>query len=494
MSDIEKSSFWHIINLSFRFHSDKRTGSIISQFTRGVSRVESFVDAFVFNFLPVLFRLLLSISVISYFDTTTALALVVMALLYIFFGVLITNKQKIPQAIANYREDVLKQNLSDVFLNIDTVKYFAKEKRTLNYFSKLSYHLKKSRLRFWHYFSWHSAIQTIVIGLGMGAVFYFSFNSYLDGKITLGSITLIYAAVWKLLPQLFGLIHGYREYIRSSVDVDALFAMFKEENEIKDIPQAKRLKVKDGKIKFEKVSFTYPSKEKKDALLILNNFDLKIKKRTKVALVGPSGSGKTTVIKLLYRLYDLNEGKIKIDDQDISQVTQESLRNSMSVVPQEPLLFDNTIFFNIAYASPYATKKQVWKAIKFAQLDKFIERLPYKEKTIVGERGVKLSGGEKQRVSIARAILANKKILILDEATSSLDSGTEKEIQKDLEKLMKNRTSVIIAHRLSTIMKADIIVVMDKGKIKEIGSHKELKNKSRGLYQRLWKLQQGGNL
>jgi len=218
------------------------------------------------------------------------------------------------------------------------------------------------------------------------------------------------------------------------------------------------------------------------------------KKDQKVALVGPSGGGKTTVIKLLYRLFDIDEGKIIIDDQDISLVTQKSLRQSLSVVTQEPLLFDNTLYFNIAYANPTATKKQVWKAIRFAQLDKFIARLPYKENTVVGERGVKLSGGEKQRVSIARALLANKKILVLDEATSALDSETEKDIQKALVKLMNNRTSIIIAHRLSTIMKADIIVVMDKGKIVEVGSHKELANKRGGLYKRLWDLQQGGGL
>jgi len=194
---------------------------------------------------------------------------------------------------------------------------------------------------------------------------------------------------------------------------------------------------------------------------------------------------------LLYRLFDLNKGKILIDGQDISLVDQESLRNSMSIVPQEPILFDNTIFFNVAYANPKASKEKVWEAIKFAQLDKLIEKLPKKEKTIVGERGIKLSGGEKQRVSIARAILADKKILVLDEATSALDSETEKEIQKDLEKLMVGRTTIMIAHRLSTIMKADVIVALREGKIVEVGSHQDLTKKKGGLYRRLWNLQQG---
>jgi ATP-binding cassette, subfamily B, heavy metal transporter len=495
MSDIERKSFWHILTLSYRYHLNKKTGSIISQFTRGVNKVESFTDAFIFNFIPVSFKLLLSISVIFYFDITTAICLMIMVIVFIVVGIVITNKQKIPQNIANFREDTLKQNLSDVFLNIETVKYFAQEKRTSNYFSKLSSRLKKARQKFWHYFSLHAAIQTFVLGLGISAIFYFSFTSFMNGALTLGTITLIYAAVWKLIPQLFGLIHGYRQFIRSSVDVDALFKMFKEENEVKDLSNAKKIEVSEGEIEYQNVCFSYPKQYKSNVKnYAINNMNLKVKKDTKVALVGPSGGGKSTVVKLLYRLFDLDEGKIFIDGQDVSKVTQESLRQSMSIVPQEPILFDNTIWFNISYGNPKASKKEIWKAIKFAQLDKFIERLPKKEKTIVGERGVKLSGGEKQRVSIARALLANKRILVLDEATSALDSETEKEIQRDLEKLMKGRTSIVIAHRLSTIMKADVIVVLKEGQIIEVGSHKELTNKHGGLYRRLWGLQQGGEL
>jgi ATP-binding cassette, subfamily B, heavy metal transporter len=496
MNDIEKKSFWHIITLSYRFHINKKTGSIISQFTRGVNKVESFADAFIFNFVPVVFRMVLSVSVIFYFDAVTAICLIVMTLLFIIAGVYITNKQKLPQNITNYHEDNLKQNLSDVFTNIETVKYFAKEKSTLTYFSKLSAKLRDARYKFWNYFAIFSAIQTIILALGMSAIFYFSFNGFISGRLTMGSIILIYAAVWKLIPQLFGLIHGYRQFIRSSVDVDALFKMFKEKNEVRDARNAKKIDVKNANIEYENVSFAYPKKCKSGSkgCFAIQNLNLKIKKNTKVALVGPSGGGKSTVVKMLYRLFDLDNGKITIDGQDVSKVTQESLRDSMSVVPQEPILFDNTIWFNIAYANPKASRKDIWKAIKFAQLDKFIRRLPDKERTIVGERGVKLSGGEKQRVSIARALLADKKILVLDEATSALDSETEKEIQNDLAKLMKGRTTMIIAHRLSTIMKADIIVVLKGGKIIEQGTHKELTNQQGGLYRRLWMLQQGGEL
>jgi ATP-binding cassette subfamily B protein len=213
--------------------------------------------------------------------------------------------------------------------------------------------------------------------------------------------------------------------------------------------------------------------------------------RHKVALVGPSGAGKTTLIRLLYRLYDLESGTISIDGADITRVTQSSLRDSLSMVPQECILFDDTLYNNIAFSNPRASRQAVFEAMRFAQLDKFIEGLPLREKTIVGERGVKLSGGEKQRVSIARALLADKRILVLDEATSSLDSETEHEIQKGLMGLMKVRTSLVIAHRLSTIMTADTIVVLDKGRAVQSGTHRQLIRKP-GLYKRLWNLQKGG--
>lgn len=494
LSDMERKSFFHMLNLSYKYHINKKTGSIISQFTRGVNKTEDLIDVFVFSFVGVSFRILFSLSAFLYFDLVSGIVLFFTIVIFVTLGVLILHRQRAPQSDANFKEDMLKQNLSDVFQNIDTVKYFGKEKRTYNYFSNLSLKLKRARIKFWDYYRWFELGQTLVIAIGTAAIVYSSFSSFISGNLTLGSVTLIYAALWKLLPSLFHLMNGYRHFILANVDVAALYETFKEENDVVDAPRAKKIKIPSGEIKFESVSFTYPRKVKKDiSQAMLKNFNLHIKKNTKIALVGPSGSGKTTIVRLLYRLFDLDEGKILIDNQDISKVTQESLRNSMSIVPQEVLLFDNTIYFNIAYANPKASRRQVWKAIRFAQLDRLIKQLPYGEKTIVGERGVKLSGGEKQRVSIARALLADKKILILDEATSALDSETEREIQRDFEKLMKGRTTIIIAHRLSTIMKADLIIVMQEGKIKEVGTHKQLKKHS-GLYNRLWQLQQGGML
>jgi len=254
---------------------------------------------------------------------------------------------------------------------------------------------------------------------------------------------------------------------------------------VKDKKNAPILQIKDGTIEFEKITFKYGQRK------IFEDFTLKIPKNHKIALVGHSGSGKSTLVKLLYRLYDLDSGTIRVDGSDIRDVQQEPLRAEMSVVPQECVLFDDTIYNNIVFSKPDAIRDEVEKAIKFAQLDKIIQEFPKKEETIVGERGVKLSGGEKQRVSIARAILANKKILVLDEATSSLDSQTEYDIQVALEKLMKGRTTIIIAHRLSTIMKANKIIVLRKGKIVQSGTHKQLIGKS-GEYRKLWNLQKGG--
>ncbi|MFH0701347.1 MAG: ABC transporter ATP-binding protein [Candidatus Woesearchaeota archaeon] len=494
MNDIENKSFWHIINLSYRFHINKRTGSLISKFTRGVSKVESFTDAVIFNFAPSIFRLILSFGVVFYLDIPTAIALMIMCVVFVLMGIIATSLQRVSQDQANDSEDELKHNLSDVFINIETVKYFAKEELTHNYFSRLSQKLKDARRHFWDYFSWYFALEAIIFAFGFVAIFYLSFSSFRAGKIGLGDITLIYTAVLTLIPQLFSLMHGYRNFIRSSVDVSDLFAMFKEENEVKDVEKAPGLKVGSGEIEFNDVCFSYPRgwiKKRLDQDVLIRNFSLFIHQNTKVAIVGPSGSGKTTIVKLLYRLFDLNSGEIKIDGQDISHVTQESLRDSMSIVPQEPLLFNNTIYFNVAYAHPKASEKEVWKAIKMARLDTLINRLPQKEKTEIGERGVKLSGGEKQRISIARALLANKKILVLDEATSSLDSETEREIQKDLDVLMLNRTTIMIAHRLSTIMNADLIVVLDQGKVVEMGTHQQLLKLKKGLYRRLWEIQQG---
>ena len=325
----------------------------------------------------------------------------------------------------------------------------------------------------------------IIFIVALIGLLYFPLIKLINGEITIGTIAFIYTIYLGLTGPLGRFTWHLRSFFNSIADLDSLSFYTELENEIKDKSDAKELKVKLGEIEFDNVSFKYKNR------YIIKNMSLKIAPNEKIALVGHSGSGKTTIVKLLYRLYNLNKGKIIIDGKDITNLKQESLRGEMSIVPQEGILFNDTIENNIKFSKPNATKKEVFSALKKAQFYSFVKSIPEKENTFVGERGIKLSGGEKQRLSIARAILANKKILVLDEATSALDSKTERDIQKALNKLMEGRTAIIIAHRLSTIMHADKIVVMNKGKIVQIGKHNELIRQN-GIYKELWKLQKGG--
>lgn len=321
--------------------------------------------------------------------------------------------------------------------------------------------------------------------MGIAGLLFYPLLGFLNHEITLGVLVFQYTVFSALLAPMFMFVHGLRDFYRIMADFSPLFAYLKHRNEIRDVGNAPVLRILHGAIEFRNVSFSYKKRH------VLCDFSLKISSGEKVALVGHSGAGKSTLVKLLYRLYDVDSGQIFIDGKNIASVKQESLRAELSNVPQECILFDDTIYNNIAFSKPGATKRQVFGAIRLAQLDRFIAQLPKKENTIVGERGVRLSGGEKQRVSIARAILADSRILVLDEATSSLDSHTEHLIQDALKRLIKGRTSVIIAHRLSTIMHADKIVVIEKGRIVQIGNHRSLIKKS-GLYRKLWNLQKGG--
>tara|TARA_Y100000310_G_scaffold68865_1_gene64199 strand:- start:1117 stop:2322 length:1206 start_codon:yes stop_codon:yes gene_type:complete len=386
---------------------------------------------------------------------------------------------------ANDADDIEKGNMSDIFANIDSIKYYGKESFIRKRYDKLAKETKRLFLRLWDFGRWFDVGQSLILGLGTFFLVFFPIMKFLDGEITIGTIAFIYTAYFGLMGPLYGFVHSMRRFYEAMADFQALFYYGKLKNSIEDEKGAKPLKVSRGKIDFKNVRFSYHKRK------ILDNVNLDVQPGEKVAFVGYSGSGKTTMVKLLYRLYDVNSGEIKIDGKNIKEFKQESLRGELSIVPQEAILFDDTIYNNIAFSRPASKKVEVMRAIRFAQLDKFVRRLPDKEDTIVGERGVKLSGGEKQRVSIARAILADKKILVLDEATSSLDSQTEWEIQRDLERLMKGRTSIIIAHRLSTIMNADKIVVMKRGKIVQVGKHEDL-IKEAGVYRELWELQKGG--
>jgi ATP-binding cassette, subfamily B, heavy metal transporter len=485
MADLKRKFFNHIINLSHSFHVTHKTGSLISRILRGSSAMERMTDSVLFSFAPLLFNLIVVSLSIVYFDWVSALVLFLTAAVFIGFSYFIQIVQKEANVKVNEADDFEKANISDFLTNIDSIKYFGKDTKIQARYEKISEETKKRQVKHWHYFRWLELGQELVLGIGTFLLILFSLIGLLNGKITIGTLVFIYTAYVGVLGPMFSFVWGIRNFYWSMADFEALFRYGKIEQEVKDKQDAKEFKVKEGDIEFKNITFRYGTRT------LFKNFDLKIPKNKKIALVGHSGCGKTTLVKLLYRFYDVNSGAIEIDGQDIRDFKQESLREGMSIVPQECVLFDDTIYNNIAFSNPNASRAQVFEAIRFAQLDKLIKDFPDKEDTVVGERGVRLSGGEKQRVSIARAILANKKILVLDEATSSLDSETEHEIQQDLKELMEGRTTIIIAHRLSTVMNADQIIVLEKGKIVQKGTHFELIRK-KGVYKNLWELQKGG--
>lgn len=485
ITDLKRHYFNHIIQLSHSFHSSHRTGSLISRLTRGASAMERMTDVLGFNVTSLLFNLTIVSGSIAFFDRTSALIVLLTALGFIIYSYIAQRKAEKPNLQANEAEDIEKGNIADIFMNIDSIKYFGKEKMIKARFERLSEITKRAYLKAWNIYRWTDSGQSLILATGTFFLIYFSMTRFIQGELTLGTLVFIYTAYLNLTGPLYGFVHGIRQFYRAMADFQALFQYSKIESEIKDKPNAKECHLKEGEIEYKNACFSYGKRR------IFRCFTLKIPKNKKTALVGHSGSGKSTLIKMLYRLYDVGDGAILIDGKDIRDFKQESLRSEMSIVPQECMLFDDTIYHNIKFSKPHASHDEVMKAIKFAQLDKFIASLPLKENTIVGERGVKLSGGEKQRVSIARALLANKKILVLDEATSSLDSETEMQIQIALTKLMEGRTTIIIAHRLSTIMIADKIVVMKKGGIVQVGKHNELIRK-KGEYKKLWNLQKGG--
>jgi ATP-binding cassette subfamily B protein len=482
MFDIKQDIFNHLIGLSHSFHTTHRTGSLISKLIRSSKSVEGITDFLTFHGSPLIIKVLISFMVIAFFDFYSGLIVLFASIVFIVYCFFILERQQRANLERNDAEDYEKAFISDTFTNIETVKHFGKEQRMSGLFSGIANVTLKKYLKFWNYYSWIDAVFVLIFGVGTILLMYFTLTRTISGELSMGSLVFIYTSYTGLIFPLFEFMWGIRRVYESMSDLQGIVDYKKIKREVKDIPNAKSIKIKKGSIEFRNLSFTYGRKD------VLKDFNLKVNPNEKIALVGHSGAGKTTVIKLLYRLYDPKEGAVFVDGIDLKNIKQDSLRSELSIVPQECVLFNDTIYNNVLFSNPSASKKQVFNALRVAKLFDFVISLPEKENTIVGERGIKLSGGEKQRLSIARAVLANKKILVLDEATSSLDSATEREIQEELFGLMKGKTTVIIAHRLSTIMRADKIVVMEKGKIIQLGTHKELSNKS-GLYKTLWELQ-----
>jgi len=479
--------FKKIQDLDFAFHVDKSTGALISAFKRGDSSFFS-----LFHELNIhISQIIISLFVVLFFFIKITPAIAFLMLL-IFLGNALISWRLIKFNIEkrqafNEAEDKISGIITDSLINYETVKFFAQEKREQK---RLTEEFKDWLSRLWGYAN-SFRLMDITIGtlsnLGILLILWIVVRKLIMGEIGAGDLIMVVTFATNYYHRFFDLLYRLRDVAKDYVDIQRYFSILDNEILIKDPEKPVKIRNIKGEIEFEGVNFSYPD-NKED---ILKNINLHIKANESVAFAGRSGVGKTTIIRLLLRFYDVAGGKILIDGIDIRNFTKSQLRSFMAVVPQEPLLFNNTVGFNIAYGNPQSKKKDIIKAAKMANLHGFIESLPLKYETQVGERGIKLSGGQKQRLAIARAILTNPRIIIFDEATSNLDSESEILIQDALWKITKNRTVLIIAHRFSTIRKADKIVVLDKGKIAQTGSHNSL-IKKKGLYSHLWQLQSRG--
>ena len=470
---------------SYKFFSENMSWSLISKFRKGVSAFEKLSDIFSWQILPFITNVTIILIIIGMQNIWISVWIFVVILIFTWLQYVLYKYIHPYQEKANALDSEQGGLLSDLIINSYTIKLFASEEKEERKYAKLNYDTAHARKIQYHKSIWiwgSSAAIWIILEVG---IMYLAIRMWGNGTISLGMIVLLQTYILRLIDFLWGVGQTLRHTFIAISEASEILKIIDTPHEIQD-KSDKKLKVKQGEIRFEGVDFSYGENQ------IFHNLKLHIKPSQRVALVGESGSGKTTITKLLFRLYDIPSWEILIDDQNIAEVTQESLRSSMSMIPQDPILFHRSIRENIAYGKPNASNEEIIAAAKMARCHEFISHLKEGYETLVGERGIKLSWGERQRVAIARAILENKQIIVMDEATSALDSESEFLIQEAMEELMKHKTVLIIAHRLSTIMKMDEIIVMDQGKVVEKGSHKELLAKPEGIYKKLRDIQSGG--
>ena len=484
MRQVSDRVLQHLHRLSLRFHLERRTGGVARDLERGASSVSSILNYLVFNILPTAAEFILVAAIlISKYESRFSIAIFGTVIIYIVFTFLITEWRMHYRHEMNRLDSKANSQAIDSLLNYETVKYFNNEgleqqryDRTLNQWENAAVKSQTSM-------SLLNFGQGSIIAVGVTFIMVFAGQGVVQGKLTVGDLVLVNTLMLQLFLPLGFLGIIYRQLKYALADMDLMFKLLEREEEIKDRPDAKELVISQGVVRFDAVDFAYqPDRQ------ILHQVSFDIPVGHKIAIVGPSGSGKSTIARLLFRFYDVQAGQITIDEQDVSQVTQDSLRRAIGIVPQDTVLFNDTIYYNIQYARPEASKEEVIQAARMAHIHHFIESLPQGYETIVGERGLKLSGGEKQRVAIARVILKNPRILIFDEATSNLDSQSEQAILSSLHEVAQAHTTLVIAHRLSTIVDADRIYVLKDGRILESGSHQALLANN-GLYAELWTLQ-----
>lgn len=489
MSSLRQNSFDYMMKHSYTFFANNFSGGLVQKVTRFTRAFEGLADTLAFNFMPLTITVIGSIYVTWSIVPLVSIALSIWIIIMIIFSIVFSKWKLKYDAISAEADSKTTSYLADSITNNNAISFFTGHDYETVGFKEVSNDQARKQLFSWRLGEVVDAFQTGLIALVEFFVFYFAIKYWALGYITVGTFVLAQIYIIGLAQQLWGLNKIIRNIYQSIADSKEMVDILLTKYEIEDVPNAKKLEVSRGSIDFKDVSFSF-----NDGKQILVELNLNIKSGEKVAIIGPSGAGKTTLVRLIMRLYNVTKGVIEIDGEDIGKVTQESLRENISFVPQDPILFHRTLMDNIRYGLRGATDEEVIQAARLAHCDEFIESLPKKYETFVGERGIKLSGGERQRVAIARAILKKAPIIIFDEATSSLDSYSESLIQDALENLMKNCTTIVIAHRLSTVKKMDRIISMEGGRIVEEGTHDELANKESGLYKKLWDLQVGGFL
>ncbi|MBP9816579.1 MAG: ABC transporter ATP-binding protein [Candidatus Pacebacteria bacterium] len=489
MRDLGNTAFSYLIDHSYRFFANNFTGTLVRRVVKIQNSFEDFADRMLYDFIPIIVTI--TGAGIVLFSRHWILGSLFLGWVVIFlvvqFGV-VAWKMKYNVAVAEKDSEVVGV-LSDAVANDVTIKTFASEDHERGLFAKVSQQLSNLRFKSWMIDEAINMVQGLLMILIEFLLFFGLIYLWAQGQATVGDFILVQSYVILAIDRLWDLGQALRRLYASFADATEMVEIMLEPHEIKDAPNAATLKVSDGAIAFNKVEFRFHENR-----AVLTDFDLAITGQEKVALVGPSGAGKTTITKLLLRFHDINGGELTIDGQDIRKVTQRSLREAVAFVPQEPILFHRTLMENIRYGRKDATDEEVIAAAEKAHCMDFIAKAPEGFKTYVGERGIKLSGGERQRIAIARAILKDAPILVLDEATSSLDSESEALIQDALTKLMEGKTVIAIAHRLSTVMKMDRIIVIEDGKVVTSGTHDDLVAHEGGLYKKLWEIQAGGFL
>ena len=484
MRQLAKQVMQHLHKLSLRFHLERKTGAISRDLERGTRSVSSLMNFMVFSTVPIVVEFsLVAFILLKNYDWVFTAATFGTVLGYIIFTLLVTEWRMEHRHEMNRLDSEANTHAFDSLINYETVKYFNNEALEQKRYDDILESWEDVAVKSQATMSMLNFGQGVIIAIGVTIVMFLAAQGVVDKSMSIGDLVMVNAFLLQLFIPLNALGIIYRQIKYTLADMDLVFKLLKQTPEIEDAPDAKDLDVKQGEVRFEQVDFSYQSER-----AILHGVDFTIPAGKTVAVVGFSGGGKSTLVRLLFRFYDVSKGRILIDGQDIKQLTQNSLRKAIGIVPQDTVLFNESIFYNIQYGNLNATQDEVKEAAKMAHIYDFIEALPDGWDSIVGERGLKLSGGEKQRVAIARTILKKPPILLFDEATSSLDTATEQAIQKTLKEISSNTSTLIIAHRLSTVVDADMILVMEAGRIVERGSHQELLAK-KAKYWEMWKLQ-----